>query len=187
MSPREEIEYSVVLVSPGFGPERENAEQIVEEALNYLNTYRETPGLRFAPYVRANLEMATHLFELTERVESDDSLAMVILHEIPEEDSNDFIRACNAREVGVCRSVPAAEDDDDPKPLSEFQFVLRAKKEGREEPSAHTIADSTLSAPLDESEMDKIRNRIQQLIAVMALGVMQCHWSRHPPRYPTIS
>ena len=39
------VEYEVILLFPGFGDERENAEQIVEEALNYLNTEKDEPGM----------------------------------------------------------------------------------------------------------------------------------------------
>src|SRR5258708_33648682 len=52
------MDYRVVLVFPGFGAEREQAETIVESALCWINTYRERPGFRFADQVSAHLELA---------------------------------------------------------------------------------------------------------------------------------
>ena len=40
MASRQDVDYTVVLVFPGFGAERENAETIVESALHWLNTYQ---------------------------------------------------------------------------------------------------------------------------------------------------
>jgi hypothetical protein len=47
---------------------------------------------------------------------------------------------------------------------------------------AHQIAASTLTEPL-EGDPDELGERVSQLIAVLALGVMEHHWRRHPPRY----
>jgi hypothetical protein len=38
------VEYTVILAFPGFGEERENAEEIVERALEWLNTNKDEPG-----------------------------------------------------------------------------------------------------------------------------------------------
>ena len=53
MSRRQEVDYTVVLTFPGFGEERENAEAVVEAALEWLNNNKEEPGFRFAPPVSA--------------------------------------------------------------------------------------------------------------------------------------
>ena len=54
-----DVDYQVVLVVPGFGDEREHAEQILEEALHYLNTEKDEPGMRFAYNVSARLEIVS--------------------------------------------------------------------------------------------------------------------------------
>jgi hypothetical protein len=41
-----EVDYTVILVFPGFGAERENAEAVVESALDWLNTTKIEPGFR---------------------------------------------------------------------------------------------------------------------------------------------
>ena len=61
MQPPQDVEYTVVLVFPGFGSERENAEEVIEAALDHLNIPNYEPGFRFAPNVRAHLETVTDL------------------------------------------------------------------------------------------------------------------------------
>ena len=72
------FDYTVVLVFPGFGDERENAETIVESALEWLNTFKDEPGFRFAQQVSAHLEIAQDADEARARIEMDDSVAIVL-------------------------------------------------------------------------------------------------------------
>ncbi len=105
MRSREEVEYTVVLIFPGFGTERENAETIVESALQWLNTFRENPGFRFAPYVSAHLEMVQDADEARERIESDDHVAMVLVHDLPDDERDDLLRFCEARHISAGHTV----------------------------------------------------------------------------------
>src|SRR5438105_3427130 len=106
MSRLENVQYNVVLVFPGFGPEREYAEQVVEEALNYLNTPNYEPGFRFAPNVTARLELVAAADEAEARLEADDDLAMMILHDLDDEEKAALTAACVAQGVPVCHTVP---------------------------------------------------------------------------------
>ena len=79
-----EFEYTVLLVFPGFGSERENAESIVESALEWLNTFKEEPGFRFAPPVGAHLQIVQDIDEARDAMESDESVATIIMHDVPD-------------------------------------------------------------------------------------------------------
>jgi hypothetical protein len=178
-----DVEYRVVLVFPGYGTERENAEEIVEEALDYLNTHRDKPGFRFAPYVTARLEIVPDLEQAQAKMETDDGVAMLILHDLDDEERNDFTRECNARDVPVCQTVPAPDQPRKPRRRGEpWKIVFKKRSEDDDAPRAHTITEATLTAPLEDDE-DVLIDRVQQLIAVMALGVMEYHWRRQPPRF----
>jgi hypothetical protein len=178
-----DVEYTVVLVFSGWGTERENAEQIIEEALEYLNTPRYEPGFRFAPNVTARLEIVPDIEDAQAKLETDDTVAIMILHDVPDEERRAFIRECAEHGVQVCQTTPVPDQPERPRrPRGQrrrLEFVL--KKHNDNEPSAHTIPEPTLSASLDDDE-EVLVERVQQLIAVLALGVMQFHWARQPPR-----
>src|SRR5262245_23838515 len=101
----ERVEYKVLLVFPGFGDEREHAEQVIETALEYLNTQKDTPGMRFAYPVFAHLETVMGAEQARERLETDDDLAMMILHDLEEEEKVALTLDCAARNVPVCHTV----------------------------------------------------------------------------------
>jgi hypothetical protein len=179
-----DVEYKVLLVFPGFGEERLNAEQIIEEALQHLNTYKEEPGFRFAPNVSASLDIVLTAEQAHARLQSDDDLATMILHDLAEEEKMALTEACAEAGVPVCLTV-YVEEDDRPRRSTrgrrhEWHLEIRQRKS--KGPRAHQIAESTLTASLDEDPED-VGERIGQLIAVLALGVMEFHWTRNPPRY----
>src|SRR4051794_3544865 len=107
MTHPEEVEYTILLVFPGYGSERESAVEVVEGALEWLNTHKDKPGFRFAPPVSARLEILSDADEARERVESDESVATVILHDIADDERDALVRLCNARRVGACITVDA--------------------------------------------------------------------------------
>lgn len=171
----EEVEYTVVLVFPGFGTERESAETIVETALQWLNTNREEPGFRFAPTVSARLEIVADDEGARARIESDDDVAMVILHDLADGERDALIRYCKKRHIAACYTVDAPRRTGSRK--EPMKLVLRGKSVGG--PSGHTITADTLTDPIGEDE--DTGDRAGDLIAVMALGVMEHHWRmRHP-------
>jgi hypothetical protein len=179
----EEVEYQVLLLFPGFGEEREHAEQIIEEALGYLNTQREEPGMRFAPNVRARLEIVSDIDQAYAKLDNDDDLATMILHDLTEEEKRALTLACQAKDVPVCHTVSG------PKPPKRrpsrrrepLKVVFRQRRDD-DEPLAHRILESTLTGSLDTDE-DELADRIGQMITVLALGVMEHHWRQSPPRY----
>jgi hypothetical protein len=180
-----EVDYTVVLVFPGWGSERESAEQIVEEALAYLNVPRYKPGFRFSPEVRAHLEIVPGAEDAQARLESDDLLAMMILYDLDEDERRALMVECEERGVQVCITTPAPDQPQRPRRPRDkdrgWKFVLRKRPDN--EPSAHSICETTLSGPLEDDE-EMIVERVQQLIAVLALGVMQHHFAKRGPRYP---
>jgi hypothetical protein len=184
MSPRPDIEYTVILVFPGFGDERDNAEQVIEEALNYLNTQKDEPGMRFAYNVSARLEIVADVDEARARLETDDDLAMMILHDLDDEEKLGLTEECAARGVLVCHAE-AGDGKPRKRPRSsrgkpgEWKVVIG--KRTSDEPRAHKILASTLTDPLDDDDQETLMDRVGQLIAVLALGVMEHHWTRNPP------
>jgi hypothetical protein len=171
----EEVEYTVVLVFPGFGSERDSAETVVETALQWLNANREEPGFRFAPTVSARLEIVADDEAARERIESGDDVAMVIVHDLEDRERDALIRHCKKRHIGACYTV------DTPRPKGgrkePMKLVLGAKSGGG--PPAHRICTDTLTDPIGDDE--DTGDRAGDLIAVMALGVMEHHWHvRHP-------
>src|SRR5437763_13423301 len=94
------VDYTVILVFPGFGSERENAEAIVESAIDWLNTNKDEPGFRFAYPVFAHLELVQNADESRDRIEEDASVAMVIMHDLEDEERNDLVRHCKSRNIG---------------------------------------------------------------------------------------
>src|SRR5438067_1917523 len=95
----DEVAYKVILVLPHFGAERENAEQIVGAALDYLNTHRDKPGFRFAPYVSAQLEIISDAEQAQTLLDNEDAIAMMILHDLSEYDTVALLHECYARGV----------------------------------------------------------------------------------------
>jgi hypothetical protein len=179
-----EVEYSVVLVFPSYGTERDNAETIIEEALGYLNTQKDEPGFRFAYNVSARLDTVPDLEDAQTKLRTDDSVAMMILYDLPDEERLAFTHECLAQNVPVCRTVPASESDAPPRPKAgkrEPMKVVFRKRSPDDEPPAHTILDTTLIASLEDDE-EALGDRVGQMIAVMALGVMEHHWKLNPPR-----
>jgi hypothetical protein len=171
------VEYKVLLVFPGFGQERENAQEILEEALNYLNTQKDEPGMRFAQNVSARLEIVADVEQAREILENDDDLAMMILHDLPEDERDELTKDCAAKTVPVCHTL----DVEPPPPLPrsksgrrEMKVVFR--KADKKKPRAHTICQATLTGSLDCDE-EELMDRAGQLITVMALGVMEHHWT----------
>jgi hypothetical protein len=180
MSEQEIVEYAVVLVFPGFGVEREYAEEVVEDALEYLNVPRYEPGMRFAPHVRARLEIVMDAEQAMNRLEADDDVAALIIHDLDDDEKNSLTEECAARGIAVCHTCetsgrPRKKRAKDKKG---WTFTLRPKSE--KGPSAHQIADTVLTSPPDDEE--EWSDRVGQVIMVLALGVMQCHWSRNPPK-----
>jgi hypothetical protein len=62
--------------------------------------------------------------------------------------------------------------------------VVFRRRSPDDEPPAHRIFETTLSAPIDEDDQEEMMDRVGQLIAVMALGVMEHHWRKNPPQLP---
>ncbi len=173
---REDVEYTVILVFPGFGPERENAEAIVEGALDWLNNNREEPGFRFAPTVTAHLEVVQDADEARAAMEADEKVAMVIVHDLEDDERDELLRHCLGRQVGVCYTTEGTRSQ---RPKKVWDLVIR--KRSADDLPAHRIVAETLTGPVGEDE--ETGERIGELIAVMALGVMGHHFDKNPPRY----
>ena len=181
---RPEVEYTVVLVFPSYGTERDNAETIIEEALGYLNTQKDEPGFRFAYSVSARLEIVPDVEDAQAKLRTDDSVAMMILYDLPDDERLAFTRECLDQNVLVCQTVPPSESDA-PRPPRDQRGPLKVvlkKRSHDDEPRAHKILHTTLTAPLDDDDEEALGDRVGQLIAVMALGVMEHHWTLNPPR-----
>ena len=176
MARSQDVDYTVLLLFPGFGAERENAETVVESALQWLNTNKDEPGFRFARPVTAHLEIVQNADEARDRIEADERVAMVFLHDLPEEERDALVRDCAAQDIGVCYTVDAPRR---PGPRNEpFRLVLQSKP--AKEPPAHRLNAETLTNPVEEDE--ETNGRVEEIIAVLALGVMQHHWQKNPPR-----
>jgi hypothetical protein len=172
-----EVDYTVLLVMPGFGDEREHAETIVEIALDWLNTNKDEPGFRFAPHVSAHLENAQDADEARARLAADDGVAMVLMHDLPDAERDALLRDCAGRDVGACYTVDAARPARPHK--GPWRVVIRDKPS--KEPPAHRVCAETLTGPLDDEEQTGAR--AGELVAVLALGVMQYHWRKNPVRW----
>jgi hypothetical protein len=167
-----DVDYTVVLVFPGFGAEREAAETIVESALEWLNTCKDEPGFRFAPEVSAHLTVVTGADEARAMIEEGVGVAMVLLHDLPNDERNALVRYCAKRHVGACCTIDAprrAGPRDEP-----MQVVVRPR--AKNEPPAHRLCAETLTAPAGEDE--ETGERVGEVIAVLALGIMSHHWER---------
>jgi hypothetical protein len=178
MAKPRDVEYTVILVFPGFGTERENAETVVESALEWLNNNREEPGFRFAPWVTAQLEIVQDADEARSRIEADMSVAMILLHDLDGEERDDLLKYCGSRHIPACIT-----EDGPPRRRRKgpWRIVFRNKPAESEVPT-HRIAAETLTGPVEEDE--ETGERIGQLIAVLALGVMEHHWEKAPPLDP---
>ncbi len=171
----QEIDYTVILVFPGFGDERENAESIVESALHWLNNNKDEPGFRFAPPVSAHLERVQDADEARALMASDENVAMVIVHDLPDDERDALVRQCYANNIGTCYTVDANQPAR--RRRGPWQIVFR-KKSGEDLP-AHRLVAETLTAPVAEDE--ETGERIGEVIAVLALGIMGYHWEKEPP------
>lgn len=181
MSEQEEeiVEYTVVLVFPGFGEERENAEQVVEGALEYLNIPHYEPGMRFAPHVRAHLEIVMGVQQALDLLEANDDIATMLIHDLDDDERMYLSEECASRGVTRVYSMesrgrPRKPRPKDPKGGISFQLRPRTGKG----PHAHQIPDTTLTEPINNEE--DWNQRVGQVIMVLALGVMEVHFNRHP-------
>ncbi len=164
----QDVQYTVVLVFPGFGEEREYAEQIVEGAIEHLNIPNYEPGFRFAPNVRAQLEVVGTTEQAYDKLESYDDLAMMILHDVEDDEKWALTAACEEKDVAVCHTFDAPERPRKRRDKDKgWTFELRAKQDDR--PSAHQIPARSLIAPPSEDE-EEMSTRIWQVIAVLAMG-----------------
>ncbi len=170
-----DVEYTVVLVFPGFGDERENAEAIVESALEWLNNNREEPGFRFAPFVTAHLERVQDADEARALMATDENVAMVIVHDLPDDERDALVRQCYARHIGACYTV----DGRRPARRRKGPWQIVFGKKSAEDLPAHRLVAETLTGPVAEDE--ETGERIGEVIAVLALGVMGYHFDKEPP------
>jgi hypothetical protein len=168
-------------VFPGYGTERENAETIVESALEWLNTFKEKPGFRFAPPVSAHLEIVPDADEARTLMESDESVALVLMHDLANDERKALVRECAERHIGACFTVDVPRE---PGPREGPMKVVFRKKPANE-PPAHQLAAGTLTDPVEEDE--DTGSRVGEVIAVLALGVMQHHWEQTPPQYKLLT
>jgi hypothetical protein len=171
----QEVDHTVVLVFPGFGSERDHAEMIVESALEWLNTFKDTPGFRFAPEVSAHLEVVPDADEARARIAADEGVAMVLMHDLAEDERDELVRHCAEREIGACYTVDIPRR---PGPRKGPWRVVFSRRTSRE-PPAHRLNAETLTAPVAEDE--ETQGRVGELVAVLALGVMEHHWRRVMP------
>jgi hypothetical protein len=116
--------------------------------------------------------MAGDLDEARARIEADESVALVLLHDLTDEERDTLLRHCEARQISACYTVDAPGRAGRRK--GPMQVVLRSKP--RDEPAAHRLTADTLTAPVAEDE--ETGERVGEVIAVLALGVMQYHWKR---------
>ena len=82
------------------------------------------------------------------------------------------------------RHIPTAYTVDAPRPRRRkgpWRIVFGNKPPEHEVPS-HQLVASTLTAPVDEED-EETGDRIMQLIAVMALGVMEHHFGKDERRH----
>jgi hypothetical protein len=176
MASPQDVDYAVVLVFPGFGAGREHAETIVEGALHWLNTYKDEPGFRFATRVSAHLEMAQDADEARARIAAEEGVAMVLLHDLADDERDALVRHCAARHIPACYTVDAPRRSGPRK--GPWRVVIRS--EPAEGVPAHRLTAETLTAPVGEDE--ETQGRVAEVIAVLALGVMEHHWRKNPPR-----
>jgi hypothetical protein len=169
MAENPDVDYTVILVFPGFGAERENAETIIENALEWLNTNKDEPGFRFAYPVSAHLERVSDADEARALIATDESVAMIIVHDLPDDERDDLVRYCGERNIPACITLDTPRPHGKPGP---WKVVFR--KEPAEEVRAHRLSAETLTDPVEEDE--DAGGRVGQLIAVLALGVMEHHW-----------
>ena len=170
-----EVDYTVVLVFSGFGAEREYAETIVESTLDWLNTYKDEPGFRFAPQVSAHLEMVPDADAARARIDADERVAMILLHDVDDDERDSLALHCEARDISICHTVDAPRRIG-PR-IGPWRVVIRSGP--ADDVPAHRLAAETLTAPVGEDE--ETGERVGELIAVLSLGVMQHHWRKTPP------
>jgi hypothetical protein len=171
MTSLQEIDYTVILVFPSFGEEREHAETIVEAALEWLNTFKEEPGFRFAPQVSAHLEIVGDVDEGRDRIETGESVAMILLHDVAPDERDALVRHCESLHIPACYTIDRPRRTG---PQTEpWRVVIRSQP--TEEVRAHRISGQTLTDPVEEDEEDTGR-RVGEVIAVLALGVMEHHF-----------
>jgi hypothetical protein len=167
-----DVDYTVVLVFPGFGTERENAETIVESALEWLNTHKDKPGFRFSAQVNAHLVIVQDADEARARIEADDLVALVLLHDLADDERDELVRDCAKRGIaaGITVDVPRPSG----RRKEPWKVVVRSKPTN--EPPAHQLCAETLTAPVGDDE--ETGERVGELIAVVALGVMTYDYAK---------
>src|SRR5439155_9349854 len=100
--------------------------------------------------------------EARARIASDESVAMVFLHDLPDDERDALVRHCERRHIAACVTVDTPRRGGPRK--GPWRVVFRS--EPSEEVPAHRLAAETLTAPVEEDE--ETAGRVGEVIAVLA-------------------
>jgi len=184
--PTQERKYKVVLLIPPNLEGIENAQAILQQVLDMLNSHRLPPGMRFADEVTAELEVAHDIHTVSGRIKKEKDLALVIACGFEESALKKFVHVCERNNVQFCNAADIPMDnrqttEEQAEQLGDDPYVIPVKFLTPEEVSArrhqlpgHNISKAFLTAEIPASP-EVMEDRVNWLLGLLALGVMQAH------------
>lgn len=170
---KNEFEYEILLVMPDTEAV-ENARTILQTQLNTLNSTesRNTPGIRFAPDVRATLRIVHTPEEARAQLNTNPKLGMLILHGLPYDITKALAEEAYDRDIGcahtvVSKNVPIRQSN-----KLEMRFLDKPP-----DILASEIEENTLIGSPARNQSEKII----ELKRIVAMTLMQAHFRMQGP------
>jgi len=180
--PEKPYKYKVILLMPENLKGAKNAETLLQQALEVLNTHRLGPGFRFSDDVVAALEVA-HDKETVLRRAREKDLALVIACGFPQEELTRLAHNCRSYQVQFCHAREIPPDDHG----VNARFIWTHGKDlvkapGGREIIGHEIEQTIFTNAISDDH-EEFQSRIFGAIQILAMGVMSAHSFKHdPPR-----
>lgn len=182
-------QYKVILLAnPSLSEDAiENAQAMLGNTLELLNSHTLEPGLRFADHVTATLEVAHDLPAVMNRIKREKDVALVIASGFEEKPLWPLAKACKRRNVEFCNAAPIPLDerptleeqaeilgDEDPYVVP-IRFLTPKEAAARKHQlPGHNIDQALLTEPIAESP-EVMEHRVNKTLMLLAIGVMTAH------------
>jgi len=187
MKHEKQYHYKVILLTaPSMAyPQIEHAQEVLNLALEALNSHELPPGMRFADNVTAELEVTNDLEQARNQVKQKKT-GLIIACGFAENAVRPLAELCRKHRLDFCHaSEPLPEErssiEEQIATLGEDPHVMPVRfltpEEAAKKFPGHSVDIATLTDATDISP-EVIGDRVGKMIGIIGLGVMQSHHSK---------